>query len=294
MATQGSSSSHIKWGQQDAGNPERSLPDSYGKTEASLLPRDPRWMFIYWDITEEKKKNIRKEHGEDVFSRSNSVVRVHDVTGVADFNGSNSSRHSDVPITLEARNWYIQAQESGRSYCCEIGIILPDGRFILLARTNTVGLPPGRVSDAVDEKWMSVSEDFEKLLELSGIQYIGRGSGEIAKSLAQRWEMLGAIFSRAASWGITSLPSGRRPEQKRGFWLIADCEIVLYGATEPDAQVTVAGYPIKLNADGTFSMRFALPDGHLDLPVQAQSKDATQSRQITITVQRQTAKNVQP
>jgi len=34
----------------------KALPENYGITEASLLPRDPNWMFIYWEITENSKK----------------------------------------------------------------------------------------------------------------------------------------------------------------------------------------------------------------------------------------------
>lgn len=78
----------------------------------------------------------------------------------------------------------------------------------------------------------------------------------------------------------------RRPESK--FRLAADCELILYGATEPDAFVTVAGRKVNLNPDGTFSMRFALPDGGADLPVRALSRDKTDSRRIGISVTRKT------
>jgi len=190
----------------------------------------------------------------------------------------------------DARSWYVNVQESGRAYCCEVGLALPDGTFISLVKTNTVTLPAGRVSDVTDEKWMAVTADFDKLLQLSGVEYIGKGSGEVAKSLAQRWEMLRAVFSRASSWGVSSMASQaapQKPEQKK-FWLVADCEIILYGATEPDAFVTVAGRKVNLNPDGTFSMRFALPDGLIGLPVKALSKDETDSREIDIKVTRST------
>ena len=70
---------------------------------------------------------------------------------------------------------------------------------------------------------------------------------------------------------------------------MADCELILYGATEPDALVTVSGRKVVLNPDGTFSMRFALPDGNIDLPIKAVSKDETDTRKIEITVTRKTA-----
>ncbi|MFA6434694.1 MAG: DUF4912 domain-containing protein [Elusimicrobiales bacterium] len=264
----------------------KSLPESYGNTEAALLPRDPNWMFIYWEITDNSKANLAREHGRDIFEKARSVIRVYDVSD------GQGRAYFDIPVMIDARNWYINVQDGGRAYCCEVGLVLPDGRFICIVKTNTVNLPSGRVSEVTDEKWMSVSSDFDKLLQLSGVEYIGKGSGEVAKSLAQRWEMLRSVFSRAASWGVSSLSSQalQRPEAaaEKKFWLVADCELILYGATEPDASVTVAGRKVTLNPDGTFSMRFALPDGNMDLPIKAVSNDGTDSRQIEIQVARKT------
>jgi len=196
----------------------------------------------------------------------------------------------DVLVMLEEGSWYVHVQEAGRSYCCELGLILPSGDFLGIVKSNIVALPPGRVSEVMDEKWMAVSGDFEKLLQLSGVEYIGKGSGEVAKSLAQRWEMLRSVFSRGASWGVSSLAS-QAPEKSAGkkFWLVADCELILYGATQPDAFVTVSGRKVNLNPDGTFSMRFALRDGMTDLPIKAISRDESDSRGIDISVARKTA-----
>ncbi len=279
------SSGQIEKGNNFPEDEHKALPEGYGTTEAALLPRDPNWMFLYWEISENSRKNLRKEHGEDLFLKSKQIIRVYDVSD------GDGARYFDVAVMHEARSWYVNVQEPGRTYCCEVGLILPDGRFIGIVKTNTVSLPAGRVSDVTDEKWMAVSADFDKLLQLSGVEYIGKGSGEVAKSLAQRWEMLRSVFSRASSWGVSSMSSQRlqkQPQRQKKFWLVADCELILYGATEPDAFVTVAGRKVNLNPDGTFSMRFALSDGAMDLPVKAMSKDETDSREIAIKVTRAT------
>ena len=148
--------------QPDSGH--KSLPESYGSTEAALLPRDPGWMFVYWDITDASKARIAGEHGGDVFKKAGSVIRVYETA---------SGRYFDISVKLDARNWYINVPEGGKSYYCEIGLVLPDGRFIAIVKTNSVNLPAGRVSDVTDEKWMSVSSDFEKLLQISGVEYVG-------------------------------------------------------------------------------------------------------------------------
>lgn len=269
--------------QPDSGHGE--LPAGYGETMAALLPRDPNWMFIYWEISPGSRARIVRENGPDVFEKSRQVLRVYD-TGSA---GAGGPAHFDVPVMLDEGSWYVHVQEAGRSYCCELGLVLPSGSFLGIVKSNTVSLPSGRVSGETDGKWMSVSGDFEKLLQLSGVEYIGKGSGEVAKSLAQRWEMLRAVFSRGASWGVSSLAApAAAPQTEKTFRLVADCELILYGATEPDAYVTVCGRKVSLNPDGTFSMRFALPDGVTGLPVKAISGDGTDSRTIDISITRAT------
>ena len=66
-----------------------------------------------------------------------------------------------------------------------------------------------------------------------------------------------------------------------------NAELIIYGATEPSARVTVGGRPIELRPDGTFTCRFALPDGKYELPVVAVSTQAD-SRQANLAFTRRT------
>ena len=278
------SSSHIHKENTDPVPDQHTLPEGYGTTEAVLLPRDPHWMFIYWEISDQTKAEVRAKHGTDIFQKAKQVIRVHDITSDTD-----ARKYFDIPVLMEAKSWYINVPESGRTYCCEVGLATPEGGFINLVRTNNIQLPAGRLSDTADEHWLSVTPDFDKLLRLSGVEYIGKGSGEVARSLAQRWETLGGVFSKAAAWGVNSMtPQGRQEPTRKTFWLAADCELILYGATEPDALVSVCGRKVPLNPDGTFSMRFALPDGEINLPVKANPINGADTREIVIKVTRAT------
>ena len=78
-----------------------------------------------------------------------------------------------------------------------------------------------------------------------------------------------------------------KPKEKK-FWLVVNTELIVYGATEPDAKVSVQGKEIRLRPDGTFSLRFALPDGKQAIPVHATSSDGKDKRAITPTVFRET------
>jgi len=95
--------------------------------------------------------------------------------------------------------------------------------------------------------------------------------------------MLRAVFSRGASRGVSSLSARvRQKPAKKKLRLIADCELILYGTTESDDFVAVAGRKVNLKPDGAFSTSIALPDGKPDLPVRAMSKDETETGQMDI------------
>lgn len=67
---------------------------------------------------------------------------------------------------------------------------------------------------------------------------------------------------------VSSPFGGELPGQPQ-FWFNVNAELVIYGATEPGALVTIGNRRIRLRPDGTFSYRFALPDGTYDLPITA-------------------------
>ena len=93
---------------------------------------------------------------------------------------------------------------------------------------------------------------------------------------------------------VTSFGSGAFQFGKdRKFWFQLDAELIVYGATEPTAKVTLQGEPIKLRPDGTFTMRFSLPDSRQIIPAVAMSADGVEERTIVLAVERNT-KHLEP
>jgi hypothetical protein len=89
--------------------------------------------------------------------------------------------------------------------------------------------------------------------------------------------------------GISSVSSPMgKGERGRGFWFNVNAELIIYGATEPDASVTIGERKIKLRPDGSFSFRFALPDGDYSLPAAAQSADGEERRRAELNFCRST------
>ncbi|HEX9047956.1 MAG TPA: DUF4912 domain-containing protein, partial [Verrucomicrobiae bacterium] len=87
---------------------------------------------------------------------------------------------------------------------------------------------------------------------------------------------------------VTSPAGGMAEAAAKSFWFNVNAELIIYGATEPNAKVTLGGHEIKLRSDGTFSFRFALPDGKYDLPAVAISADGTDGRAAELRFSRET------
>ncbi len=229
------------------------FPAGYGDNKIVALVRDPYWVYLYWEINLHKISEIRAQVGETLFSKSRSTLRVYDV---------GNWHYFDVEVG-GANNWYVKVPTPNRSYCAEIGFLLPDGRFFAAARSNIVTTPLDRMSDVIDEQWLM--PDWEKIYGLSG----GYGQGS------------------ASGW-LTSMGSPVKKLGERPFWLVANAELIVYGATEPSAAVTVQGRQVNLRPDGTFSLRYALPDGGQTIPIGALRDDGKERRQINIHVERKT------
>ena len=284
------------------------LPKNYGDTKIVLMMRDPNWLFAYWEINDHTRYSLKEMLGGSVFENSRVILRVYDITDIK-FNGENANSSFDLEIGNNDR-WYINVPEVDRSYCVEVGFRTPDGRFIMVARSNTVLHASDTVSDVIDEEWMSVEGKtyFDRMYALSGGFNVGRSSGELVgerkELLTQRLEGVLNLTSgelktselNLSSEGVSSLssPMGRTSEgggvggdKAKDFWLVANTELIVYGATEPDASVTVCGHQVKLKADGTFCLRFALPDGTQNIPIEAINNDGDEQREITFEVKRQ-------
>lgn len=259
-----------------------SLPLNYEDNKIVILPRDPRVIYTYWEINEQKKTQVREKFGRDIFQEIPFTLRIYDVTNI-DFNGLNSHRFFDIELPSGVNNWYINIDEGGKSCCVDIGLHIPGGDFFILARSNFITLPTGKISDVNDEEWMMVKGDFEKLMRLVGIEKIGKSSFEVKRKL---FDEMREIIS-VSSPGVSSLGMWSKPETK-GFWFVANAELTICGATQSDAVLSVQGKEVSLKPDGTFSLRMALPDGCQEIPIEAMSKNKKEKRDIKIIVNRRT------
>ncbi len=255
------------------------LPFGYGRDKIVLQVRDPYWIHAYWEVRSQTLDRL-KDKLRDEFYKARRILRVYDISHII-FDGKNAHRFFDIQLNEHANNWYIDTGGPGRSWCVDLGLLLADGRFITIVRSNTVYTPLEGPAWITDEEWMIPEDMFARLYGM------GFGFGR-SSPVGKAWqERKRALFSGAlASPGMAS-PVKKLPKEKK-FWLMVNTELIVYGATEPDAKVTVQGKEIKLRPDGTFSLRFALPDAKQVIPVKAVSADSQEKRKITPVVTKET------
>lgn len=261
----------------------KELPVRYDEDLIVLQVRDPWWAHAYWDVRSVTFERLKSELGQD-FGKARWTLRSYDISYI-NFNGSNAHRFFDTPIDVDARNWYLNFGSPGTSWCVDLGLLLPDGKFITVVRSNIIALPLDGPSWVTDEEWMIPDDEFRKLYGLS----VGLGPG-VSSPVGKLWQE--RLKKDISSGGIASMASPVKiPKGKGAFWLVVNTELIVYGATEPDAKVTVQGKPINLRKDGTFTLRFALPDGKQVIPVEATSAKIREKRTITPVVTRKITSN---
>ncbi len=256
-------------------------PHGYGADMINLMVRDPYWAYTYWEVTEKRLDMERRSLGQ-AGGGAFLALRVYDITGVA-FDGFNARGHTDIGIYERVGSWHLDAAGPGRSFIADLGLKTQDGRFITLARSNAVNMPRDGVSDVLDEEWVLPGSGFERIFALSGGYGMGLSSADVRLGAAQR------IPFGIASPGMGSLAlMSPIKKRQRGFWYVLNAELVVYGATEPDARVTLQGAPVRLRPDGTFTARFALPDGSQRIPVSFTSPDGAETGWVKPEVSRRT------
>jgi hypothetical protein len=130
------------------------LPDGYGESRIVLMARDPEWAYAYWELPNEHKEELRRQGGQQL------ALRIYDVT---DINLSYQSPHSTQEYLSDevAREWYLPIPVSDRHYIVEIGYRCADGRWLVLATSTPVHIPPVYPSDWIDDRFISISWDEE-------------------------------------------------------------------------------------------------------------------------------------
>jgi len=300
------------------------LPESYGTGRLFLTARDPHWLFAYWDLSWQQMADYRGQASDGrlvlrVFEKNHG-------TPVQELTLGHDSRNWYIPVNKAATTYTAQLgfwRHDGHFHIIShsreattpadtvssdttarfvtIPIDFSFGELLNLIRTH---MKDGEaLADALHRlqragfkfpfkvgldlgPWSAdQAKELERLLGGDILRRIRMGSFEITEWLRRRLqeELSSGLFSAfspaGASW------SG---QPQKGFWFAINSELIIYGATEPTAKVTIDGKPVELRSDGTFSFHFAFPDGEFRLPVVAVSSAQDDKRAVELSFERQT------
>jgi uncharacterized protein len=258
-----------------------------GRDRLVVMVRGPFWLHACWELTRQGVERARAALGQD-WHAAKPILRVLEVPAGATTSSAESPVR-DIEIHGGVNNWYVDVNDPPKSYRLDIGYLGAGGQFYVLARSNVVSTPKSGSSDAIDENWGEVAENFDKIYAMSG-GYAAEGrSTELQELFEERLRRpMGSPMVTRYGVGIEGLLPNKRP-----FHFEVDAELLVFGCTEPDAHVTLQGEPVKLRPDGTFTVRFSLPNCRQVIPAVSCSRDGFEQRTVVLAIERNT-KTMEP
>jgi hypothetical protein len=243
-----------------------------------VMVRDPYWLHAYWEISTRSVERAQSALGQH-WHGTRPMLRLYRISG----DGS-AALEREITIHGGVRHWYVDVQNPPSQFRMEIGYLSAAGRFYCLARSNSVTTPPAGTSDSVDENWVDVDDNADRIFAMSG-GYTPQGTSlELQELLEERLQRPMGTPMRTRYGGGAS----RALTDPKELPFAVDAELLVYGVSDPHAHVTLQGEPVPLRPDGSFTVRMSLPDRRQVLPVVASSPDGVEQRTIILAVERNT------
>lgn len=298
------------------------LPEAYGTGRLFLTARDPHWLYAYWDLGWQQMADYRGQASDGRLLLR--IFEKNHADPIQEFTLGNDSRNWYVPVNKAATSYHAQLgfwRQDGSFYVvshsreattpADAVSLDTTARFVTIpidySFRDLLVLIRGHMKDG------EALADALHRLQLSGFKFpfkvglelgpwgddqaaalerilggdifrrIQMGSFEISEWLRRRMqeELSSGMFSAFSPSG-----SSWQAQAPKGFWFAVNAELIIYGATEPNAKVTVDGKPIKLRSDGTFSFHHTFPDGQYKLPVVAVSAAGDDKRAVDLAFER--------
>jgi hypothetical protein len=254
------------------------------KDRIVVMVRDPYWLHAYWELTQQAVQRAEAALGQDWHS-ARPILRMFDVSS-QETTATSETPVRDVEIHGGCTNWYLEVTRPPRSFRVDVGYVSKRGQFYVLARSNVVSTPKAGVQDQIDENWSDLDpSSADRILSMSS----GFESTHAINTLEMKEMFEERLRRPLGPPAVTAFgPGATVPAKLKKFFFQLDAELIVYGTTQPNARVTLQGEPVKLRPDGTFTMRFSLPDGRQIIPAVASSADGVEERTIVLAVERNT------
>jgi hypothetical protein len=143
------------------------IPEHYSLDRLVVLMRDPFWLFVYWELKGGALERLRFQHSAEVIDSSRWVLRVKTLHTPQSSSPDRGVNQYIVDIDLRVGQWYLKVAPS-TSFSLDMGFINQQGEFILVLTGNEIRTPPHGVSNVMDERWIILREELERLLKVGG------------------------------------------------------------------------------------------------------------------------------
>ena len=104
------------------------LPRGYCDGRMGLMPRDPHWLYCFWDPTPDQTQRL--EVGGKRWLR---IVHVR---------GDQERQAGLIELTPVATSWYVNVDDADKTYRCDLGLVGADGAFECVLSSNWSSTPP--------------------------------------------------------------------------------------------------------------------------------------------------------
>ena len=264
-------------------SPEKDLTTKHKsgtfKDRLVLMVPDPYWIHAVWEINQQSVLRAESALGSDWHS-AKPILRLFDVTS-QDTTSTSEAPLRDMVIHAGCTHWWIDVPQPPRSYRADVGYVSRRGQFYMLARSNVVTPPKAGATEVIDEaNWAA---DIQKAGGTDRVLAMSTGF-ESASGPSQLKEFFNDQFKKPHKDGMFG--AGAIPNKMKKFHFELDAELLVRGQTEPNATVTLQNERVPLRPDGSFTMRFSLPDSRQIIPAVSTSADGLEEQTIVLAVER--------
>jgi len=249
-----------------------------------LMVRDPFWLHAFWEVSSKTMERAKVALGHLWYS-SIPVLRLFRL--FADGTGAPKRQLvRDISVHGGVNNWYLDVKDPPSTFIVELGYLTKEKKFYPTLSSNIVETPQQQVIDELDKldgNWKGVADDLGRVFKLSSSE--GHSSQELKEVLE---EQLGRPMSPQLLSRYRVAKQGNIEKTRRNFPFDADVDVIIHGKTDSNVQVTIRNEPVAVNADGTFAVRFALPEKRHLFPIEAEGSDGVEMQRVILTLERNT------
>lgn len=185
------------------------LPYRYNETTVKILAQTPKKLFIYWDISDDDRKNYIENFGTDFFNNTVPVLIIH-----------NDSKNYTFEIEINdfANCWYLDINDTKCKYTIELGrrsklknYSIPNN-YIYVTSSNVIESPNDHIlfeKQAKTVYFRNVKTNATHSKDIANISFI-RNMGKIYNIYDAYKKLYGKMYSDEDIIDINN-PSSNNP-----------------------------------------------------------------------------------